>query len=289
MCVTRFNPSEPCCGQSEKCQLCAGIDWNRYMYAVTHEETRRGLGNSLYSIENGEVVTSTPTDPYWIGDVVLRANNVPAFPLLSSFACTWYTPPTHRGAWRWSSNFGLDAPVYADVKADFFSEWDGRISNRSLFLPEETAVGAWSWNSFIVSAEDRRTEPSFVESEDSPGYLEWGYGLVSNVDALSYFGGSYAGYGGLLGWRIRHVPGVNAFELTHQSGVTAYERIRRDNWNCSGPNIFVRRLDYSGPNIPQTVRVELKRRKDSDQIFTAFRHFGNGDGQSLITSIPDLA
>lgn len=39
MCVSRWNPSEPCCGDVNKCATCPQINWERYTYTISLPQT----------------------------------------------------------------------------------------------------------------------------------------------------------------------------------------------------------------------------------------------------------
>lgn len=289
MCVSRFNPSNPCCDDAQECAACPSVNWDRYTYTVTADQTE---------IPGDFGEGDAPGGLQWYADY--RFRELKNEPMFQNGACRWSLFGMLEGVTSWTQPVSFD-----DAKAEmlgagtrhwtkgydpngFPSYWQpgwyygqqprGRAAHELItgYLEE-----------YQQRIDDGEDLPPITETSILGNYQDlWGRGyFLSNLFAFSNgfeeqvdaglfnwawgwtfgFGGWYGSYpGGMsLGlnagqWRI-HVYGWHWNQFGSYASNDIFEPINHTDWNCVGENVFRIRPDIDQGTAPSTITIKARR------------------------------
>lgn len=298
MCVSRFNPTEPCCGDEPPCQACALVNWERYTYAISFDRIQTQLGTTFYQFENGELVTVE--DSEFAHNTWLQAHRTPMFRY--GLRCVWNSIPVQRGIWRWGV-FDLSLPDYDSERRHLLSQYNQQLVDFQ-FPPvsdePEFLANLWYFWTYKIRAQAGsafdRLEGLDRNWDGSWGSLfsrQWGAQTGSDEDTINtQLGSSRFFWSNILhGFALQLIESRGApseFRLRLFLNDEQYQPIPLKDWRCFGPNVFEIQPGYTGPRIPARVTVELIPKKDGNRVFHAIKDAAsNVSGIFLLTQLPD--
>lgn len=282
MCVSRFNPSEPCCDDAQACAACPSVNWDRYTYTVSYPV------NELPE----EYDTGTSNGLQWFGDYRFRELN--REPMHQIGPCRWNLFGVIEGVTSWGERRTFES-AKAEMLGASARPWQAghQPEQQPYWQPgwyygkqNRGRVALQTFQAFVEEYEQR-----IADGEDLPP-LPYGttLGNIETAWANGWFWGNFFGFdngfdwdGDTWGWAFGqgyawngNYPGAMTLNLTdgkwrigafgwywnyffgYESN-NVYEAIDAKDWNCLGENVFRIRPELDEGTAPPVVTIQARR------------------------------
>lgn len=284
MCISRWNPSEPCCDDTNKCAACPEINWDNYTMEVTQPQAdsywaKSSDGSDLPDTERRFRAVRTPlwqlSECAWmmVGTTEHHLTKLYNFDTEQLESADVWWPAVGSSWW----NFGgfYPHPSGSHYSEEYYQESLQAYEDAIAELDEDDPVRRWAEAMRGLQGMFGRQGIGRTYTGISLYYwgYHWSYGFNWWRPAVAYlrlFRGQWwytvANWSGLF-------YGNEAFPQLHVSEddwiystdtgthVTPYKPIPRKDWNCGGLNTFELHSDAPS-HFPSTIEIRTTRNKE---------------------------